>query len=134
MIAAIDPGSVADRRLRSDLYAWLTTVDDGYATAFVVGVLFWDGSEVFVYTIPDRRKVANIEAHPRVSLNLNAEPDGSGVVTLAGEARLRYDAETAPGYQDKYSDQLASFGLSAEEFERQYSIEMRFIPRRVRAW
>jgi hypothetical protein len=70
----------------------------------------------------------------RVSLNLNAEPDGSGVVTLAGEARLRYDAETAPGYQDKYSDQLAGFGLSAEEFERQYSIEIRFIPMHVRAW
>ena len=133
MIAPIDPGSVADRRLRSDLYAWLTTVDEDMQPHSSLVFFFRDGSEVFVYTIPDRRKVANIEAHPRVSLNLNAEPDGSGVVTLAGEARLRYDAETAPGYQDKYSDQLAGFGLSAEDFERQYSIEIRFIPRRVRA-
>jgi len=132
--AAVEPGSVADRRLENDLYAWLTTVDGDVQPHSSLVFFFWDGSEVLVYTIPDRRKVGNIEAHSKVSMNLNAQPDGSGVVTLAGEARLRYDAATAPGYLEKYSDLLAGFGLSPEEFEGQYSIEIRISPTRVRAW
>ena len=125
---------MADRRLENDLYAWLTTVDGDMQPHSSLVLFFWDGSEVLVYTIPDRRKVGNIEAHSKVSMNLNAEPDGSGVVTLAGEARLRYDAATDPGFLDKYSDLLTGFGLSPEEFERQYSIEIRISPTRVRAW
>ena len=131
---AVVPGSVADRRLRSDLYAWLTTVGGDMQPHSSLVLFYWNGSDVLVYTIPDRRKVGNIESHSKVSVNLNAEPDGGGVVTLAGTARLRYGADTALGYLDKYSELLAGFGLSPEEFERQYSIEVRITPIRVRAW
>ena len=125
---------MADQRLRSDLYAWLTTIDADLQPHSSLVFFFWDGSGLLIYTPPDRRKVGNIEAHPRVSVNLNAKPDGSGVISIAGKARLRRNAPTSEGYVEKYSDLLTGFGLSPDEFARQYSIEITVSPVRVRAW
>ena len=133
-MGVVEAGSEADRRLADDLYIWLTTVDGELQPHSSLVFFLWDSSEVVMYTPPDRPKASNIDLHSAVSLNLNAKPDGGGVVTLAGKARLRYEAPTAEGYLEKYAELLDGFGLSPEEFTEQYSVEIRVAPTRMRAW
>lgn len=130
----IEPGSVADHRLRDEPYIWLTTVDRALQPHSSLVFFWWDGSEILVYTTPKRPKARNIELHPAVSLNLNAHDDGSGVVTIAGEAHLRHEAPTTAGYLEKYADLLDGFGFSPEAFTEEYSVEIRIIPFRARVW
>jgi PPOX class probable F420-dependent enzyme len=104
-------------RLESDKYGWLTTVaKSGQPVPRLVGFYF-DGTDVTVYSKPNAAKVRHINAHPRVSLNLESEGNGAGVVVVGGVARV--DAEGAdPGedeqYMAKYGEYMARLGFSRE--------------------
>jgi PPOX class probable F420-dependent enzyme len=70
-----------------------------------------------VYSMPNAAKVAHIKAHPRVSLNLDSDGNGSGVVAVGGEARVdAVDADPIADeqYQAKYAEYAASMGMSEE--------------------
>jgi PPOX class probable F420-dependent enzyme len=76
------------QRLESDRYAWLTTVThSGQPVPRLVGFVF-DGTELIVYSMPDAAKVKHIKANPRVSLNLDSDGSGYGVVAVGGKARV----------------------------------------------
>ncbi|HEV3398549.1 MAG TPA: nitroreductase/quinone reductase family protein, partial [Actinomycetes bacterium] len=78
----------ADRRLRSEPVAWLTTVRaDGQAQSTPVWFL-WDGDTFLVYSQPDAPKVGNVTANPKVSLHLNDDGAGDDVVTFEGAATV----------------------------------------------
>src|SRR4051812_28831231 len=104
---AADISDEVSRRLESDRYAWLTTVAK---SGQPVPRLLWfhfDGSEVTVYSNPKAAKLAHIKNHPRVSLNLDSDGNGRGVVVVAGEARVdAVDADPIADeqYQAKYRD------------------------------
>jgi PPOX class probable F420-dependent enzyme len=104
-------------RLKSDRYGWLTTVaKSGQPVPRLVWFSF-DGKELTVYSMPNAAKVAHIKAHPRVSLNLDSDGHGSGVVVVGGEARV--DAvDTDPvadeQHQAKYRDYAQSMGMTEE--------------------
>jgi PPOX class probable F420-dependent enzyme len=69
--------------LTSDHYGWLTTVAK---SGQPVPRLIWfyvDGAAVFIYSVPGAAKVAHIQRHPRVSLNLDSDGNGSGIVVTA---------------------------------------------------
>jgi PPOX class probable F420-dependent enzyme len=104
-------------RLTSDRYAWLTTVaKSGQPVPRLVWFVF-DGSEVTIYSMPNAAKVAHIKAHPRVSLNLDSDGNGSGVVAVGGEARVdAVDADPTADeqYQAKYAEYATSMGMSKE--------------------
>jgi PPOX class probable F420-dependent enzyme len=104
-------------RLESDRYAWLTTVAKSGQPVPRLVWFYFDGKEVTVYSMPNAAKVAHIKAHPRVSLNLDSDGNGGGVVAVGGEARV--DAvDTDPiadaQYQTKYAEHAASMGMSKE--------------------
>ena len=80
---AVEFSQEVSRRLRSEHYGWLTTIaKSGQPVPRLVGFYF-DGAHVFVYSMPNAAKVRHIEKRPRVSLNLESDGNGSGVVAIA---------------------------------------------------
>ena len=78
-------------RLASDHYGWLTTVAKSGQPVPRLVWFYFDGKDVIVYPIPNAAKVRHIRNHPRVSLNLDSDGNGAGVIVVGGEARV--DAE-----------------------------------------
>jgi PPOX class probable F420-dependent enzyme len=114
-------------RLSSDQYGWLTTVAKSGQPVPKLVWFYLDGSDVIVYSEPGAAKVRHIKAHPRVSLNLDSDGNGSGIIVVGGNATI--DAEGAnplddERYRAKYAEAAASFGFS-EEFLAAYSTRLR---------
>jgi PPOX class probable F420-dependent enzyme len=104
-------------RLESERYAWLTTVAKSGQPVPRLVWFYFDGGELTVYSMPNAAKVAHINAHPRVSLNLDSNGEGGGVVAVGGEARVdAVDADPIADkqYQAKYHDHAVSMGMTEE--------------------
>ena len=107
----------ASRRLESDRYTWLTTVSKSGQPVTRLVWFFFDGNEVTVYSMPKAAKIAHIETHPQVSLNLDSDGNGRGTVVLAGAARVDEVGANSLAdeqYQAKYHDYAASIGMGDE--------------------
>jgi PPOX class probable F420-dependent enzyme len=102
-------------RLTGDDFGWLTTVaKSGLPVPRLIWFLF-DGSELSLYTLPDAAKVAHVRRHPQVSLNLDSDGHGGGVIVVGGTARI--DAEgvdpRADGpYWAKYAGHAERIGIA----------------------
>jgi PPOX class probable F420-dependent enzyme len=109
--------SEVSRRLESDRYGWLTTVATSGQPVPRLVWFFFDGNQVTVYSMPNAAKVAHIKARPRVSLNLDSDGKGSGVIVVGGEATIDAvdtDPTADPQYQAKYHDYALSMGMTEE--------------------
>ena len=137
----LDPSSEAharaDRRLRAEPVAWLTTVRaDGQPQSTPVWFL-WDGETFLVYSQPDAPKVGNVTANPKVSLHLNDDGTGDDVVSFEGAATVEPAtprADRVEGYLAKYRAAIATLGYEPGPFARTYSTAIRVRPTRVRVW
>jgi PPOX class probable F420-dependent enzyme len=124
-------------RLRDESGIWLTTVTpSGQPQSSLVWFL-WDGEEFLIYGSKKGQKTPNIIAHPQVSLHLDSNGLGGGVVTFEGTARI--DPEGPPpgdvaAYMAKYGDRIASNGWNAETFGRDYPHVIKVTPARARIW
>lgn len=113
-------------RLVADQYGWLTTIAK---SGLPVPRLIWfhfDGSAIYLYTMPGAAKVAHIRRHPQVSLNLDSDGNGGGIVVVAGTARVDaegVDARSDRPYWAKYSAAAEQFGMT--EAMEQYSTRIR---------
>lgn len=88
-------------RLSSDKHGWLTTVAKSGQPVPRLVWFYFDGTDVLVYTEPNAAKVRHIRAHPRVSLNLDSDGNGSGIIAVGGTATV--DAEDAnPLHDERY--------------------------------
>lgn len=102
-------------RLTSDLYGWLTTIAKSGQPVPKLIWFFFDGTALFIYSEPTAAKVRHVRAHPQVSLNLDSDGNGGGILVVGGEATI--DAEgvdcrdDAP-YWTKYGAAAAQFGLA----------------------
>ncbi len=132
-----EAGGRAERRLREEKIAWLTTVRaDGQPQSVPVWFL-WDREAVLIYSQPGRQKLRNIERNPRVGLNLNSNARGGDVVRLEGAAEIVEGAPPAnevPPYVDKYRESITRIGLDEEGFARTYSVAVRVTPERWQIW
>ena len=105
------------QRLESAKDAWLTTVAKSGQPVPRLVWFFFDGKEITIYSMPDAAKVRHIKSHRRVSLNLDSDGNGGGVIAVGGEARV--DAEGVDSLQDtsyqaKYADLAKTLGFSHE--------------------
>jgi PPOX class probable F420-dependent enzyme len=127
----------ADRRLRSEPVAWLTTVRaDGQAQSTPVWFL-WDGDTFLLYSQPDAQKVRNVTANPKVSLHLSDDGAGDDVVTFEGAAAVEPEtarADRVEAYLAKYQAAIAARGYEPGPFARTYSTAIRVRPTRARVW
>jgi PPOX class probable F420-dependent enzyme len=102
-------------RLTSDHYGWLTTVAKSGLPVPKLVWFFFDGTDLFVYSMPGAAKVGHVKRHPQVSLNLDSDGNGSGIVVIGGEATVDatdVDCRTDEPYWAKYADSAAQFGLT----------------------
>jgi PPOX class probable F420-dependent enzyme len=102
-------------RLTSDQYGWLTTVAKSGQPVPRLIWFYFDGASLVVYSMPKAAKVTHVRRHPLVSLNLDSDGTGGGIIVIGGEATI--DAEGVDCRQDqpywaKYAEAAAQFGLT----------------------
>lgn len=127
----------ADRRLRTDIVGWLTTVDSMGTPMSSVVSFFWDGATIVFYSEPDTAKLRNLAANSRVSFHLNSDEIGDGMVTLEGDCRVDEDAPLSsawPEYLAKYAEPYRRWKMDPDETARQFWVACRIRPERLRAW
>lgn len=102
-------------RLTSDHYGWLTTVaKSGQPVPRLVWFHF-AGSELTVYSMPNAAKVRHISTQPRVSLNLDSDGSGAGIIVVGGVASVDatdVDPRDDEPYWAKYKADAEQFGLA----------------------
>ena len=122
-------------RLVSDHYGWLTTVAK---SGQPVPRLIWfyysgvAGAELTVYSMPRAAKVTHIKARPQVSLNLDSDGNGGGIIVVGGTAAIEaagVDCRDDEAYWAKYSEDAAKFGLT--EAMSSYSTRLSITPTKV---
>lgn len=139
VIDTSDPfGKVADRRLRKELIAWLTTTSaDGTPQPNAVWFL-WDGETLLMYSIPNQAKLKNIARNPRVSMHLDSSKRGDSIVIVTGTAAIDPNAppiDENSDYVEKYGADIARLGLgTAEKMANEYSVAVRITPERLRGF
>jgi len=114
-------------RLSSDHTGWLTTVAKSGQPVPRLIWFYFDGTDVVVYSEPNAAKVRHIRNHPRVSLNLDSDGNGAGIIVVGGEATV--DAENADPltderYRAKYAELAAGLGFS-DDFLSAYSTRLK---------
>ena len=127
-----DLGARLNERLQQEDIIWFTTVSpDGRPLPNPVW-FDWDGEAITVYSQPESHRVHNIQRNPRVSLHLQGVDGlGNNVVIIQGEATLRPGNPVIPArYWDKYTKFLQT--MTADEMTREYSVEIRVVPLKVR--
>ncbi|OBC00961.1 TIGR03667 family PPOX class F420-dependent oxidoreductase [Mycobacterium sp. 852002-40037_SCH5390672] len=119
-------------RLGSDHYGWLTTVAKSGQPVPRLIWFYFDGAKVTVYSMPQAAKLAHIQAHPQVSLNLDSNGNGGGIIVLGGIAAVDatdVDCREDGSYWAKYSEVAAKFGLT--EAMGSYSTRLAITPSKV---
>jgi PPOX class probable F420-dependent enzyme len=126
--ASTEFGQRAARRLREAIIGWLTTITPDGAPRPVPVWFLWDGDRsMLLYSRPGKRKLANIEANPHVSLNLDSDGYDADIVICWGEMSLSDDppATEVPGYIAKYAQPIADLGWTPESFAADFSVPLR---------
>ena len=128
-------GARALQRLETELMGWMTTVNpDGQPQTSAIWFV-WRGDDVLVYSHIRAPRNANVEANPRVTFNLNTDPDGEEVVTMEGEARIDLDLPPStgdPAYQAKHRHMIERYGWTAEWLAANYPVPIVITPTRWR--
>lgn len=108
-----DAGRELIERLEHELIGWLTTVTaDGRLQSSAVWFL-WSEGEFLVFSRAGAPRARNVAANPNVSIHLNSDDKGDGIVTFEALARLEPGAPPAssiPAYLAKYGGLIAAYG------------------------
>ncbi len=128
-----------EERLASTTLIWLTTVTEDLVPQPSLVWFWWDGNTFLIYSQPGMPKLANIEVHPEVALNLDAMARGEEEVTVInGTATVDEGTPPVldhPEYREKYRGLIEDdLGMTVERFSEAYSVPIRITPGRVRAW
>jgi PPOX class probable F420-dependent enzyme len=119
-------------RLIADDFGWLTTVAKSGQPVPRLIWFYFDGAKLILYSAPQAAKIAHIQAHPQVSLNLDSDGNGGGIIVVGGIAVV--DATDVDGRADepywaKYSEQAAKAGLT--EMMGSFSTRVAITPTKV---
>jgi PPOX class probable F420-dependent enzyme len=134
---ATEFGSRAARRLRQEIIGWLTTVSPEGAPQPVPVWFLWDGDRsVLLYSRPNKRKLLNMAANPKVSLNLDSDGIEEDIVVCWGELGISDDpvASDVPEYIAKYEQRIEALGWTPESFSADFSVPLRIRLTRIHGW
>ncbi|HEX5195293.1 MAG TPA: pyridoxamine 5'-phosphate oxidase family protein [Solirubrobacteraceae bacterium] len=126
------------QRLRSTPVAWLTTVRaDGQPQSSYVW-FHYDGDDIVLLSEPKTQKVRNIGNNPKVAFNLDGNTvTGDGVLTMEAIAEIvgGMPSDRWTAYLTKYETRMRKgpWG-SPDGFNDVFSLAIRLVPGRVRAW
>jgi PPOX class probable F420-dependent enzyme len=112
-------------RLHSNLIAWLTTVrPDGQPVTVPVWFVLRDDETILLYSRPEKEKLRNIAANPKVSFALDVTDIGRNIVRLEGTARRvnnQPPANEHPAYLAKYTERMGALFGTPEQFAALFS-------------
>lgn len=123
---AVELSDEVTTRLESDQFGWLTTVAKSGQPVPRLVWFYFDGADVIVYSRPSAAKVRHIRNHPQVSLNLDSDGRGAGIIVLGGTATVDSedsDPREDPPYWRKYAEQAEQIGLTGALGD--YSLRLR---------
>ncbi|RAU90206.1 TIGR03667 family PPOX class F420-dependent oxidoreductase [Mycobacterium colombiense] len=116
-------------RLRSDNFGWLTTVAKSGQPVPRLVWFYFDGTKLTVYTLPQAAKVAHVKAHPQVSLNLDSDGSGGGIIVIGGTATIdatdvncRDDEPYWAKYRELAEQLESNEGMSMDAFSTRLAI------------
>jgi len=131
-------GKRAEKRLRSEIVAWFTSVDRAGTPQPIPVWFVWDGESFLLYSQPDTAKLRNLERNSRVSLNLDGNGRGGDIIVVTGEATVEPEhprADQVSQYVAKYEDEIRRIGYgTAEAFAAAYSVPIRIRPLKLRGF
>lgn len=102
-------------RLSSDHYGWLTTVAKSGQPVPRLVWFYFDGADLVVYSMPNAAKIRHVKAQPRVSLNLDSDGNGAGIIIIGGVTSVDatdVDPREDNAYWAKYKADAEQFGLT----------------------
>jgi PPOX class probable F420-dependent enzyme len=106
-----EAGSRAEERLRNEEIAWLTTVrPDGQPRSVPVW-FHWGGERFLFYSRPGVRNLRNLEANPKINLNLNSNENGGDAVRAECVAQVLADAPPATRWRRRSGHIWRSTGM-----------------------
>jgi PPOX class probable F420-dependent enzyme len=127
----------AVRRLARDKVGWLITVGADQTPQPRPVWYLWDAGTILVYSKPDARKVAHMDANPKISFILNTDRDGDEVTVFTGLAARDPSAPPVhknPAYLRRYRKGIANLGMKPEGMSAEYSVAIRITPLSLRGW
>jgi PPOX class probable F420-dependent enzyme len=142
---ATEFGDAVRKRLRSEQFIWLTTVN-GSGAPQPVPVWFlwqeedeWGDGRFLIYHVTASARAGTLRVRPRVSLHFNGSADGdSGIVVFTGIVEIVPGGprpEDVPSYAEKYAAHVAALTSNQKtlaEFLSPYGIVTHIRPSRVR--
>jgi PPOX class probable F420-dependent enzyme len=131
-------GRRATRRLQEAIIGWLTTVSPQGQPQPIPVWFLWDGDRsMLLYSRPDKRKLANIAANPKVSLSLDSDGIEADIVVIWGELHVSSDvpADQVPEYVEKYKGRIAALSWKTPDvFAADFSVPLRLEITRIHGW
>ena len=128
-------GQIIARRLREELFIWLTTIDEnGVPQPLPVTFLWGEAQATFLtYSRTDRGRLADIQRNPNVALHFDVS--GGDIIILTGEATVSADdppSDQIAAWVEKYSALLARLGMGAKQSAESASVSLRIRPLTLR--
>ena len=124
-----------ETRLRTNLMAWLTTVNaSGRPDSVPVWFLLRDDGTVLIYSQPGKAKLRNIDANPHVALGLDVTDIGRDIIRIEGTAVRAPEhprADRVPEYKAKYTERIGAIFGTAERFAELFSEAIVITPSRL---
>jgi PPOX class probable F420-dependent enzyme len=126
-----------EARLRTNLMAWLTTVNAaGRPDSVPVWFLVLDDDRILIYSQPGKAKLRNIAANPNVALGLDVTDIGRDIIRFEGTAAHLAEhakADQVPAYIAKYTERVGAIFGTIEKFASAFSEAIVITPSRLHA-
>jgi PPOX class probable F420-dependent enzyme len=126
-----------EARLRTNLMAWLTTVNpSGRPDSVPVWFLLRDDDTILVYSQPGKAKLRNIDTNPHVALGLDVTDIGRDVIRVEGTAARvpgHPPADQVAEYAAKYTERIGAIFGTVEQFAQAFSEAIVITPTRLHA-
>ena len=125
-------------QLQHDPIAWITTVDPTGQPQPSPVWFMWDGADkIIIYTKPDRPKVRNIKANPKVAIHFDSLARGEMIAIFTGPIVIS-DAippvNQLPGYAEKYHSLFVQLETSADKMAAEYTTALVFTIEKLRGY
>src|SRR5215469_6850431 len=104
-------------RLRDDSIIWLGSVRPDGRPHLVAVWFLWTGTDLLVFSKPNRQKTRNLRQNSRVVLAVGDTNHGVDSITLEGVAAMVDDLTincTLPAYVAKYGADIKGIGYTPE--------------------
>jgi PPOX class probable F420-dependent enzyme len=125
------PGYRPARRVTSALRSWGDNDETHLSSA---AGRTRDDETILLYSRPEKDKLRNIAANPKVSFALDVTDIGRNIVRLEGTARRARDQPPAnehPAYLVKYTERLGALFGTPEQFAALFSAALIITPARL---